>query len=391
MRTEAIILYHSDERLFSACLDSLLATTPSDLSVLIVRNNENLDSCLVQRNHPRVRTLDIQEGLGYARAANLGANQSQADQFLFLDQDLIFSEGWYESLMETVGNAENAAITGVKLLSPSTGRILDYGIGLDEFNTFHLHWDRHPQFDLESDYHSVQAVCSACIAVDAESFRKIGGFDEKLGTIYTDIDLCLRMKSIGKLCYVSAKSLVYHFGSKTIDVNKTYKKQAYKSDVGGYFRMKNASNITCELKDRYNESLSCLTANSNLEKSYILVNMLNVYNSDYYVGLVSAWINLRSMYRIPTSTRDASAMNLYWHLGYHFALQNAPILYLVDRYYSLRANELWWKHRERYNDVIVDRHCTCMTVRDAIADFSVEPEIYTKGNLPTSGDFTSEM
>ena len=391
MKVEIILPYHSDERLFSACLDSLLGTTPPDISIRIVRNNENLDECSVKRRDSRVLTMEIPQSVGYAKAANLGAAQSDADIFIFVDQDIVLTPGWYESLLQTAITIEDAGIVGVKLLSPSTGRILDYGIGLDEFNNFHLHWDRLSNFDDERKYYQTQAVCSACIAVDAASFKAIGGFDEKLGTLYTDIDLCLRMKHVGKTCYVSSKSMAYHFGSKTITVKKSYKSSTNKVDANGYFRMKNAGVIDYELSKYFTNSIQQVFDSNEISASYIVANMVNVYNPEFYVDLLRNRLDVRTVHRLPTMVRDALSVNLYWHLGYHLAMQNAPIVYLVDRYYSLRDNELWWKVRKSHKDIIVDRHCTCMTVQSAIEDFRISPEVYTNGRLPSIGERTSDI
>jgi len=65
----------------------------------------------------------------------------------------------------------------------------------------------------------------ACMAIKAKDFNYVGGFDEDFFAHMEEIDLCWRLKNIGKSIFYSGESVVYHVGGGTLKYNaprKTY-------------------------------------------------------------------------------------------------------------------------------------------------------------------------
>ena len=44
----------------------------------------------------------------------------------------------------------------------------------------------------------ISAVTAACMLVDACDFRAVGGFDESFRVAFNDIDLCMKIRDIGR-------------------------------------------------------------------------------------------------------------------------------------------------------------------------------------------------
>ena len=59
-----------------------------------------------------------------------------------------------------------------------------------------------------------------------EIFEKINGFDENLKVAFNDVDLCLKIRSLGYLCVFTPYAKLYHFESKTRGYEDTKEKKA---------------------------------------------------------------------------------------------------------------------------------------------------------------------
>jgi len=60
-----------------------------------------------------------------------------------------------------------------------------------------------------------QAVTAACMLVRKEIFEKVRGFDEAFVNGFEDVDLCLKIRQIGKKVVYKPKSCLYHLESQT--------------------------------------------------------------------------------------------------------------------------------------------------------------------------------
>jgi GT2 family glycosyltransferase len=67
----------------------------------------------------------------------------------------------------------------------------------------------------------VTAVTGACLAVSAEHFDQVGGFDEKLMVTCNDLDLCLRLRAVGLVNIWTPWARLEHWESMTRGVDFT--------------------------------------------------------------------------------------------------------------------------------------------------------------------------
>ena len=65
----------------------------------------------------------------------------------------------------------------------------------------------------------------ACMAIKSKDFKDVGGFDKDFFAHMEEIDLCWRLKNLGKNIFYTSESTVYHFGGGTLKYSspkKTY-------------------------------------------------------------------------------------------------------------------------------------------------------------------------
>ncbi len=61
------------------------------------------------------------------------------------------------------------------------------------------------------------------MAIKAELYHKVGGFDGDFFAHMEEIDLCWRLQKLGYTIAYTSKSIVYHVGGGTLDKTNPYK------------------------------------------------------------------------------------------------------------------------------------------------------------------------
>lgn len=358
-----IIPFHSNKILLETCLDSLYRTVHESFEVIIVANNYNEKEINIKFDYPYLKIISVQKNLYYAAAVNLGVIHAKGKYILFCDTDTAYTHGWFEKLTHAFHSDASVGFASPKLLNPCDGRIIDFGIAFTPFN------GPHPfKGVLATDYlvqksFYPQTACSASGIIEKKLFEKIGGFNEELGYSYADVDLCLRLKEIGFHTLCVADSHVYHKGNSVLSEMATF----IKSDIKAVFMKYNASRIEVDLDKYYHLSLEHYLMSHKLEDGYFLVEMSSVYNKDWYFEILNALgIHILDVYYSGVESRDTNKINLYEKLSVYIQKLKFPIIYFVDEFISLRANNLWTQLRYVDNDLVIDRNANIKKLLEVI-------------------------
>lgn len=360
-----IILYHSNRHYLDWALESILKTTNSnDVEIILVINNSNILEYSIDIKYDFIRVIRINENLGHAKAANIGASEASGEYLVFSDHDLVFSNQWLENLYSFYTNNKNLGAVSCKVLNPHTKRILDFGIAFTDFNSPHPFQDLPMNHSLVKDSSIFQAVCTGGYLIKKTTFKQLNGFDEDLGTMYDDIDLCLRLKDLNLSSGASSNSLIYHYGGEFSVIDRAYKDKSIKADIKGYFMRKNANRISIDMSYYYKKSKDYFKLNYKIEKEYIACNMMNVANPKWYENEVEDVFKIVDSIFASSKVRDSYIVPLFETLGFNIMKQNIPIIYFVDRFVALEKNELWWQNRASTSDIVVDRNGNILPVQN---------------------------
>ncbi|MBD5779237.1 glycosyltransferase family 2 protein [Pelagicoccus sp. NFK12] len=160
-------------------------------------------------NRPEITILRNSENLGFAASNNKAAAAARHPILVFINNDLEFSEGWLAPMLEALSHAPQAGAVGNVQRNFATGLVDHAGIffDLDGLPT-HAHKNRRqpPRGKLLER----NAVTAACLAIRAETFRSVGGFDESYRNGCEDVDLCMKLKKAGYRLYVALDSVIRH-------------------------------------------------------------------------------------------------------------------------------------------------------------------------------------
>jgi GT2 family glycosyltransferase len=213
-----------------ANLESLKTrTTYSHYEVVVIDNSRapDVERYVRSASAPisNIRYIDWRDKpFNFSAINNAAARQCDCPLLLFLNDDTsVVEPGWLTAMVELAVRPEVGAV-GAKLLFPG-GKIQHAGVILGMFgNCGHafkgLDGTQQYYFNLPDVIRNVSAVTGACLMTRAETFWKVGGFDEdKLPVAFQDVDLCLKMSRAGyRVLYTPHAVLTHHESmSKTPD------------------------------------------------------------------------------------------------------------------------------------------------------------------------------
>jgi GT2 family glycosyltransferase len=174
---------------------------------------------------PRVRIVREPGPFNFSRLINLGRAAASGDVLLLLNDDVRADTLGWLSRIAAVASTSHAGCVGALLVYPS-GRIQHAGVVLGIFGLAghafrHLPADRASLGHRFDAVHEVSAVTGACLAVRAELFDAVGGFDESLPVTLNDVDFCLRVSAQGysNLMAPQVRLVHYESASRGLDID----------------------------------------------------------------------------------------------------------------------------------------------------------------------------
>lgn len=157
-----------------------------------------------------------QTNLGYARSVNVGMRLMKTDLVVILDCDAQPLTPFVQEIRQRfLANSKLAALGFTQTdnsgdLRPSGERVpgvVDFVLGPGLFNRLPVKWR---EFLLPDA--SKWCIHSCCMAVRTESFRAVGGFDERFDFLDADMDFSWRLLEHGLVNEITTQVLCFHPG-----------------------------------------------------------------------------------------------------------------------------------------------------------------------------------
>ncbi len=241
----SIIIPTKDQaELLRRCLDSIINySSYMNYEIILVDTGstepatERLYAKL--KDNDKITFLHWDKNFNYSAVNNFAANHAKGGQLLFLNNDTeVISSDWIEAMLEFATRTDVGAV-GAKLLYPDAtlqhaGVILGIG-GVAGHSHKYFQTNSFGYFGRLVIPQNLSAVTAACIMIPRNIFKEVGGFDEGYALAFNDVDLCLKIRDLGKLIVWTPHAELYHYESKTRGYEDTAEKQArFKREINQF-------------------------------------------------------------------------------------------------------------------------------------------------------------
>ncbi|MGC8777295.1 MAG: glycosyltransferase, partial [Candidatus Caldatribacteriaceae bacterium] len=213
--TSLVILTRNNLEYTKMCLESIRKYTPEPHEIIVVDNGSTDGTVEYVKAQPDVRLIENGYNLGFALGNNRGLREARGEYIVFLNNDVVVTEGWLTRLLAcaredakvgAVGPRSNY-VAGLQLVPQ-----VPYGEDMEAMQRFARNWS----LENAGKWETVPRVIGFCMLVKREVIEKIGGFDPLFGTgNFEDDDFCLRLQLAGFTIKIAHDVFVHHFGSKT--------------------------------------------------------------------------------------------------------------------------------------------------------------------------------
>ena len=231
MRVAVVILNWNGREMLERYLSSV-EFSRDDADVIVADNASTDDSlAYVESNFPNVRIIRLDDNYGFADGYNRAIKQVDAEYYVLLNSDVEVTSGWLSSIIDYMDAHPDVAACQPKLLSvadrssfeyagASGGFIDKYGYPFCRGRVFETVEHDNGQYD---DVTDIFWATGACMIVRSADYWAAGGLDARFFAHSEEIDLCWRLRRMGRRICCFPQSIVYHVGGGTLPKNSAMK------------------------------------------------------------------------------------------------------------------------------------------------------------------------
>lgn len=220
-----VILNWNGATMLRRYLPTVIAHSQGEAVVYVADNASTDDSLsLLSESFPEVRQILLDKNWGFADGYNKALAQIDAEYYVLLNSDVEVPEGWLVPLRTFMDEHQDVAACQPKLLSVADNDSFEYagacGGYLDRYG---YPFCRGRVFDtVEKDkgqYDEAAEVLwttGACMMIRSKDYWAVNGLDGRFFAHNEEIDMCWRLRMMGRKLYCLPQSEVFHVGGGTL-------------------------------------------------------------------------------------------------------------------------------------------------------------------------------
>ncbi len=220
-RISVLIVNYNTKDLITLCIDSLLDVKAQDFSleIIVVDNastDGSTDALKKLQAESKIQFIENEKNVGFGKANNQAFERAGGDYIFLLNPDARLTEDVLQNLLSFYKSTQDCGIAAPQLLFedgtiqascynlPTISRaIQEFFLGKD--GSYSKYYPK------TANATEVEAVVGAAILLSRNTIEQLGMlFNESFFLYYEDIDLCRRMKRIGKKIYYIPGARVIH-------------------------------------------------------------------------------------------------------------------------------------------------------------------------------------
>lgn len=219
-----VILNWNGAHMMRTYLPTVIKNSP-EAEVIIADNASSDDSLkMLASDFPEIRTIVLDKNYGFAEGYNKAFKQVEAEFYLLLNSDVDVPEGWLAPLLDFMESHPEAAACQPKLraikdrdsfeYAGAAGGFIDkYGYPFCRGRIFETVEKDHGQYDRNME---ILWATGACMMVRSKDYWDAGGLDGRFFAHNEEIDLCWRIRLLGRKIYCVTDSVAFHLGGGTL-------------------------------------------------------------------------------------------------------------------------------------------------------------------------------
>ena len=229
-----VILNWNGQKMLAKYLPNVVEYSRQDAVIWVADNCSSDQSMhLLETQFPHVKTIVLAQNFGFAEGYNRALKEIEADYYVLLNSDVEVSHHWLTPLIEFMDAHPQVAACQPKLLAEYDKDMFEYagacGGYLDKLGypfcrgrIFDTVERDNGQYDYQQE---ILWATGACMMIRSEDYWNAGGLDGRFFAHNEEIDLCWRLRLMGRKIYCIPESEVYHVGGGTLPKSnpmKTY-------------------------------------------------------------------------------------------------------------------------------------------------------------------------
>jgi GT2 family glycosyltransferase len=211
MRSEVsvVIVNHNSGQALNVCVQAIQSQTVPVQEIIVV-DNQSTDGSLTRLSNA-VRVIHLEENLGLTRGRNTGLRAASGRLVLFVDDDVFLAPDCLEHLLAAYRRYRPAALVPT-LVCSDRETIQSQGAEVHFIGMLHqkqagekLQPGRSPQPPLHST-----AMIGGCMLLERDTFLAAGAFNEQYFFYFEDMEVSLRLRTLGHTILCVPAALAYH-------------------------------------------------------------------------------------------------------------------------------------------------------------------------------------
>jgi GT2 family glycosyltransferase len=239
-RLSIIIVTYNSASYIDTCLGSLIDSPPNVDHEIVLVDNASTDgtAAAIRSRWHGVRVVDAGANLGFARANNLGIQQTFGELVLLLNPDTAVSNGAVDALVSVLDARPDVAVAGPRLIDADGRAELSFGHTMSPINELRQKLlveasqragpiaayvesiTRKPQ--------EVDWVSGACLLVRRADAEAVGLMDERFFMYAEDVDFCATIRARGRRVLFWPKAEIIHLRGRSRATASAATERAYR-------------------------------------------------------------------------------------------------------------------------------------------------------------------
>lgn len=228
------------------CIESILKkTTYSNYEILIVDNQSTDSGVLLYLNdlevkYDYIKVLKYDKPFNYSDINNWASTRAAGSILGFVNNDIeVISPGWLTELVSHASRSDVGCVGALHYYPDSRVQHAGVVVGMHGVADHAFKGETRPSKRDPMNYlYSVRnpdAVTAATMLVKRKLFNLVGKFDSKhLKVAFNDVDLCLKVSSLGYRCVWTPYAELFHHESETRRLtpeDEKYTQEHYEQEV----------------------------------------------------------------------------------------------------------------------------------------------------------------